>query len=299
MTATATPNQLRRAAATTEAVRPAYRPVRPGPIALLRSTAVEIVAHRRLIGYLVRADLKKRGADTVLGNVWWILDPLLTMLVYVVLVSVILQSTQEAYPLFIFCAILPWKWFSSSVADSVTCITAREKVIKQVRFPKVVLPVASTVGGLVSFLFGLIPLGAMLILLFPSHLSPWILALPIVAAVQVILTFALCLLAGAVNVFYRDVGNLSIHLLRMWFYLSPALYSSDRIHSIAAHHPELFAIYELNPFAGLFESYRNLLYYGQPPDWGLLGIVLAESLVLVVLAVVLFRRVEPSFAKVL
>jgi ABC-type polysaccharide/polyol phosphate export permease len=253
-----TPNRLS-GPATTEAVRPAYRPVRPGPVATLRSTVTEILTHRRLIGYRVRADLKKRGADTFLGNVWWFLDPLLTMLVYVVLVSVILQSTQEAYPLFIFCAILPWKWFSASVADAVTCVTTKEKVIKQVRFPKVVLPVAATVGGLVSFIFGLVPLGAMLVILFPTHISPWLLAIPIVAVVQFILTFALCLLAAAVTVFYRDIGNLAGHLLRIWFYLSPALYSSARIESIATNHPQLYSIYTLNPFAGLFDSYRNLL----------------------------------------
>ncbi|HXX60198.1 MAG TPA: ABC transporter permease [Candidatus Sulfotelmatobacter sp.] len=293
-----TPNQLR-GPATTEAVRPAYRPVRPGPVATLRSTVREIVTHRRLIGYLVRADLKKRGADTFLGNVWWFLDPLLTMLVYVILVSVILQSTQEAYPLFIFCAILPWKWFSASVADAVTCVTTKEKVIKQVRFPKVVLPVAATVGGLVSFVFGLVPLGAMLIILFPNHISAMILLLPVVAAVQFVLTFAICLLAAAITVFYRDIGNLAGHLLRIWFYLSPALYSSQRIQSIATNHPQLYSIYTLNPFAGLFESYRNLIYYGQPPEWGLLGIVLVEASILVVLSVIVFRRLEPSFAKVL
>src|SRR5574337_2076126 len=94
MTAT-TQNRLPRSPAATERIRNAYRPVRPGPIATVRSTVQEILTHRRLIGYLVRADLKKRGADTVLGNVWWILDPLLTMLVYVVLVSVILRSEEH------------------------------------------------------------------------------------------------------------------------------------------------------------------------------------------------------------
>ena len=131
----------------------------------------KISTHRRLIRYLVAADMKKRGADTILGNVWWILDPLLTLLVYVVLVTIILHSTQPAYPLFVFCAVLPWKWFSASIADATTCIATREKVIKQVAFPKIVLPVAATMGGVVSFIFGLIPLGAMMLLLYPSYIS--------------------------------------------------------------------------------------------------------------------------------
>ena len=284
---------------TSEAIREAYRPQRPGILQTLIETAREVASRRRLIVYLVRADLKKRGADTVLGNLWWILDPLLTMLVYVVLISIILQTKREAYPLFVFCAILPWKWFSSSVADAVTCITTRERIIKQVNFPKVVLPMAATVGGVASFAFGLIPLFAMLLLFYPQHASGWILLLPVVAFVQFVFTVGVTLLASAVTVFYRDVGNVATHALRIWFYLSPALYGSDQIASLSTKHPEIATIYNLNPFAALFESYRNVIYYGQAPVWDLLGLVLVESLVLLVASVVLFRRVEPAFAKVI
>jgi ABC-type polysaccharide/polyol phosphate export permease len=282
-----------------DAVRPAYRPARPGPIAVLTGTIRDVRSRNRLIRYLVVADMKKRGADTILGNVWWILDPLLTMLVYVILVSIILRSTQPAYPLFVFCAVLPWKWFSSSISDATTCITTREKVIKQVAFPKIVLPVAATVSGLVSFAFGMIPLTAMMVVLYPSYITPWLLAIPIVAAVQAGLTLALTILVAGLTVFYRDIGNLAGHLLRIWFYLSPALYGSSQIESLAANHKELYTLYNLNPFAGIFESYHDLIYYGQPPTWDMLGLVLVESLVLLVVAVLVFRRLEPSFAKVI
>ena len=107
----------------------------------------EIWSRRRLTGYLVRADLKKHGADTLLGNVWWLLDPLLQMAVYVVLVSVIFQIKQGRLPALHLRAILPWKWFSSAVNDGITSVTSRERIIKQVKFPKIVLPVAATVGG--------------------------------------------------------------------------------------------------------------------------------------------------------
>jgi ABC-type polysaccharide/polyol phosphate export permease len=92
--------------------------IRPGPVGLVAEGIREAFARRRLIRYLVLADLKKKGADTLLGNVWWVLDPLLQMLVYVVLVTVIFAKTRPDYPLFIFAANLPWKWFTSSVADA-------------------------------------------------------------------------------------------------------------------------------------------------------------------------------------
>jgi ABC-type polysaccharide/polyol phosphate export permease len=286
-------------AQTNEAIREAFRPQRPGILQTLVETAREVASRRRLIVYLVRADLKKRGADTVLGNLWWILDPLLTMLVYVVLIAIIFQTKREAYPLFVFCAILPWKWFSSSVADAVTCITTRERIIKQVNFPKVVLPMAAAAGGVASFTFGLIPLFAMLFLLYPHHASGWIVLLPVVAFVQFVFTLGVTLLASAVTVFYRDVGNVATHVLRIWFYLSPALYGADQIAALSAKNPEIATLFNLNPFAALFESYRDLIYVGQAPEWAALGLVLLESAVLLVAAVVIFRRVEPVFAKVI
>jgi ABC-type polysaccharide/polyol phosphate export permease len=283
----------------TEAIRTAYRPARPGPLDTIGNTVRDVLSRRRLIEYLVRADLKKRGSDTVLGNIWWILDPLLTMAVYVILISVIFRTAQPAYPLFIFCAILPWKWFSSTIADAVTCITIRERIIKQVNFPKIVLPVSVTAGGVASFLFGLIPLGAMLILFYADRISPWLLLLPVVAAVQLVFTAGVAIFVSALTVFYRDIGNVSGHFLRIWFYLSPALYGADRIAQAAENQPQLVAIYNLNPFVALFESYRNLIYHGQPPVWDLLALVLVESVALVFIAIFIFRRLEPSFAKVL
>ncbi|HEY5629304.1 MAG TPA: ABC transporter permease [Candidatus Limnocylindrales bacterium] len=282
-----------------DAVRAVYTQPRLGPIATLRDTVDEVLSRRRLIMYLVRADLKKHGSDTLLGNIWWILDPLLSMLVYVVLISVILQSKIDAYPLFIFCAILPWKWFSSTIAGSTTSVIGREKIIKQVHFPKIVLPLSTSVGGIANFMFGLIPLAAMMVLFFPTHLTPWILLIPVVAAVQFLFTVGLSILLSSLTVFYRDIGLLTTHLLRLWFYLSPALYGTEQIQKLAENHKELAMIYDLNPFAGLFESYRYLIYYGQPPTWNLLAIVVVESIVLLLAAVLIFRRLEPSFAKVL
>jgi lipopolysaccharide transport system permease protein len=283
-------------AQTSEAIRDAYRPRRPGILATLVETAREVSSRRRLIVYLVRADLKKRGADTILGNLWWIIDPLLTMLVYVILISVVFKTNLDAYPLFIFCAILPWKWFSSSVADAVTCITTRERIIKQVNFPKVVLPMAAATGGVASFAFGLIPLFLMLVLLYPAHLSIWVLALPVVALVQFVFSLAVALLAAAVTVFYRDVGNLANHVLRIWFYLSPALYSAGQL---TDSHPEIATVYNLNPFATLFEAYRDLIYDGRAPNWEALGLVLLGSAGLLIVATFVFRRLEPAFAKVI
>jgi ABC-type polysaccharide/polyol phosphate export permease len=273
--------------------------VRPGPLGLLAEAIDEVRSRRRLIRYLAQADLKKKGTDTVFGNVWWVLDPLLQMVVYVILVTVVFQRTLVAYPLFIFAAILPWKWFTTSITDAIVSISGHDRLIKQIQFPKIVLPSAAMLGGIVQFAFGLVPLAAMLILLYPERISPSLVFIPIIAAVQFVFTLALGLVLAAVNVFFRDVGILARHVLRLWFYLSPALYGAAAVAQVGESHAIIGRLMKLNPFYAILESYRNAIYDGLIPDLTALAVVLSGSLVFLFAGVIFFKRLEPSFAKVL
>jgi ABC-type polysaccharide/polyol phosphate export permease len=277
-----------------------------GPLSLLREGIREVAARRLLIRYLVQADLKKSGADTLLGNLWWVIDPLLQMIVYVILVSVIFIRETPDYPLFIFASILPWKWFSTSVGDATLSVVAQAQLIRQVRFPKLVLPVATTTAGIANFGFGLIALGV-LMLFYRDRISVYLLVLPVIAAVQYVFTIALAILVAGVNVFFRDLGNVVRHVLRLWFYLSPGLYALKTLDDsvlLAGNHT-LKNIAAANPFAILFVAYRSVIYgtdTGGPPtmpDWTALAALLLVSLVLVAIFTVVFKRLEPSFAKVL
>jgi lipopolysaccharide transport system permease protein len=272
---------------------------RPGALGLVSQAVREIRSRRRLIRYLVLADLKKKGADTVLGNVWWVLDPLLQMLVYVLLVSVILNKSQPDYPLFIFAAILPWKWFTTAITDAIYSVSSQDRLIKQLQFPKIVLPTAATVAGVVNFAFGFIALGGLLLLFYRERATPYLVLLPLIAAVQFVFTLAIAYAVAAINVFYRDVGNVSRHALRLWFYLSPGLYGAATLSTLAVNHKLFIQLMSFNPFFALFNAYRSVIYDGQPPDWTSLSILLVGSLGLLLLTTILFKRVEPSFAKVL
>ncbi len=265
----------------------------------MREGLTDILGRRRLVGYLVRADLKKKGADTLLGNIWWVFDPLLQMLVYVFLVTVIFNRSVPDYPLFIFCAILPWKWFNSSIGDGIGSVTGVERLIKQINFPKVVLPVSSVVAGIANFGFGLIPMFALMVLFYADRISPWLLAIVPIAAVQLLFTLPLALLVAATNVFYRDVGNLSRHVLRIWFYASPGIYGADLILQVSEKYPALGTLMALNPWAILFTGYRDAIYEAKSPDWVALGGLAVVSLALLFVATWVFKRVEPTFAKVL
>jgi ABC-type polysaccharide/polyol phosphate export permease len=281
----------------------------PGPIQLLREAIAEVLSRRRLIRYLVVAEMKKRGSDTVLGNVWWILDPVLQMVVYVVFVTILAPRPAPDYPLFIFAAILPWKWFSSVVTDATTAVVREERLIRQIAFPKIILPVATTTGGVVGFIWGLIPL--LLVTLLYGRLTVFVLWIPVIAAVQYVFSLAAAIFVSAANVFFRDLGNVAGHLLRLWWFLSPSLYSLaqlDNLHFVQEH-PIIRTLAGFNPFAVLFESYRAVLYgtevavpAGIPtggPNVAALVALLVASVALVALTTVFFKRLEPEFAKVL
>jgi ABC-type polysaccharide/polyol phosphate export permease len=178
-------------------------------------------------------------------------------------------------------------------------------LIKQIQFPKLVLPVAATTAAVVGFVFGLIPLSGIM-LLYPHRISAFVLFLPIVAVVQYTFSLGVSFIVAGVNVFFRDLGNVLRHALRLWFYLSPGLYSLSVLDASATFqaNPVLRTLAHLNPFAILFEAYRAIIY-GKPdapphaPDLSSLLNLLIASLVLVAIGTILFKRLEPSYAKVL
>jgi ABC-type polysaccharide/polyol phosphate export permease len=279
----------------------------PSSLTLLRQGVIDILSRRRLIRYLVQADMKKRGSDTVLGNLWWVLDPLLQLVVYVIFVSVIAGRPAPDYPLFIFAAIVPWKWFSSVMGDATSSVVQAGGLIRQIAFPKIVLPLSSATAGVVGFLWGLIPLGGLL-LLHPDRLSLMLVWFPVIAGVQFVFTLAAAILVSAANVFFRDLGNALGHALRLWWFLSPGLYSLELLRqtSFVQHNPIIGVLAGVNPFAILFESYRAVIYGTadglgppHPPDVVALAYLLLGSVVFLGLCITFFKRVEPEFAKVL
>ena len=165
---------------------------------------------------------------------------------------------------------------------------------------------AATTAGVVGFAFGLIPLvGLMLFSL--ERITPYLLLIPVIAAVQFVFTLAVALFVSAGNVFFRDLGNVARHVLRLWFYLSPGLYSLALLEEVDLldQYPFLRTLLELNPFAILFEAYRAVIW-GVPgtelpgfPVWTSLAGLAIVSVGFLAVAAVVFKRLEPRFAKVL
>jgi ABC-type polysaccharide/polyol phosphate export permease len=259
---------------------------RRGPIGTVSDSILSLVRRRRLIWYLAESALRRGDGNSLLGSLWLILDPTLQLAIYYLVIGVILQRPEPAFPLFLFAAI------------GTESVRRRSKVMQQIAFPHLVLPVAAITASLGSFVFGLIPLAG-IYLFYPDRLSAWVLLTPVVMIVQLAWMAPIAILLSALNVFYRDIGNLVKHALRLGFYLSPALFSYERMQRVASEHPPADIILSANPMAWILNSYRDLLYYERAPDWVALTVVTLASIPFTLLSIYLFRRMSPSFVKVL
>lgn len=269
-----------------------------GPIGTIVETGQSVIQRRRLLLYLTVAEVRNDGRNSLLGNLWLILDPAIQLAIYYFLVGAVLNRPQPAFALFLFSAILPWRWLSMAIGGSANSVRKKDKVMRQIAFPHIVLPIASLSASSLSFLFGLLPL-CCLYLVYPDRLTPWILSFPLIAAVQILWMLPIAILFSALSVFFRDLGNLITHALRIAFYLSPALFSYDRILEVLEQRPPARLLLDLNPMAWILAAYRDIFYEGRSADWGaLLGVALA-SVPFTLVSVYLFRRMAPSFPKVL
>jgi ABC-type polysaccharide/polyol phosphate export permease len=252
----------------------------------LRATA----RYRHLLRYLISSSLRTENANTVFGFFWWVLDPLFQMGVYLIFLGLILGRGGPDYPIFILTAIISYETFVKATVTSTSTTVQKERSMRQVAFPKTVLPLSEVISTAVHFMAGFAVLLAVAI---PFGFYPSLYALLVfpILLVQLVFTTGVAFFLSALNVFFRDTTKIIGYAFRMLFFLSPALYPISAV-------PERFrSIFELNPFATLFEAYRAIVMRHELPDLPALGIVFGGSLVVLVLGYLFFVRLQPWFAK--
>jgi lipopolysaccharide transport system permease protein len=211
--------------------------------------------------------MKAENKNKVLGFLWSFLDPLLLFFIYMILVHVIFGRGGPQFPILLFISLLSWKWFASSLSRSVNSITARVGLIQSVRFPLAILPLSGVIIGFFDWLFGFAILIPMLFI-FEASFTVNVLWLPVLLLIEFVGTIGVCLIMAVWGTYLSDLGNIIQFVIRLCFYLSPILYSVEETV------PErLRTLYLLgNPFAGLLESYKNVLILGTPPnEYALVG----------------------------
>ena len=251
----------------------------------------ELWQYRDLLYFLVWRDIKVRYKQTLLGAAWAIIQPVTTMVVFSVIFGRLarLPSDGVPYPIFAFAALLPWQLFSRALSDAAGSLVTGQSMITKVYFPRLLLPLASVVSGLVDLGFALLVLVGLMV--YYGIRPTWaLLSLPLWVLMALATAMAVGLWLSALNVLYRDVKYITPFLLNFWLYATPVAYSSTLI-------PEKWrALYGLNPLAGVVEGFRWALL-GQAIHVGSLVYVSAGAVcVLLIAGLIFFQRMELTLA---
>lgn len=250
--------------------------------------------YRGLIQSLVARELKARYRGSLLGFFWSFVNPLLLLLIYTFVFTVVMPGARgsvEPFAVFMFCGILPWSWFSSSLLESSNVLVSGGNLIKKVLFPAEVLPIVTVLAGLVHFCLGLpILFGFLLFYGVPIKLD--IALLPIVVLVQLVLTTGLALVVSALTVHFRDVRDLLANLLTFWFFATPIIYPIEQ--APAAVHRFL----NLNPFTHLAIAYQEALFRSGDfaATWRLQAVALC-AIVVFFIGYFVFDRLRDTLAE--
>jgi lipopolysaccharide transport system permease protein/teichoic acid transport system permease protein len=266
------------------------RDLRPSLLKRVTQELRAIRQYRDLIRHLIRTTLAKESTGTVFGALWWLIDPLVLMGVYVFFVDVVLHRGGDNFALFVLTGVIAWKHLSSGLISSISSTLMREQTMRQVAFPRSVLPIAAVLAETIHLLIGIGVYVAVAAAfgVYPTWRFPLVF---VVVAIQTMLVLGVAFCCSALNIFFRDLQNLTSYVLRLGFFLSPSLYAPSMI-------PDDYRqLYDLNPFATLLPAYRSILLYHELPDWSALGLVTAASAVLMALGFLVFVRLSGSFAK--
>jgi ABC-type polysaccharide/polyol phosphate export permease len=267
------------------------------------SSVQNLIARRDLAGELIRADLRSGSAENRLGWLWWILDPLLMIGVYWFFkVLVFGRGTYAPYPIFVGVALLTWRHLSTSASRSVKVLRSSEALIKSVPFPTAVLPLSDAVSQFIYFCasMGVLTFVAIAI---GQPITATLFQIPVLAVLQLMLIIGFTLFLAAVGVVVRDLEIAVGHALRIGWYLSPGIYGTDLVVNLVQRSftekvgSSLYSLYMMNPFAILFEGYRGALYHPawlEPVHW---GVLVVESLAVLIGGYMTFRYFDRRIIK--
>jgi lipopolysaccharide transport system permease protein len=247
---------------------------------------------RELVFFMIWRDIKVRYKQTLLGAAWAVIQPVMTMLVFNFLFGNVAKVPTDGipYPIFSFAGLLPWGLFTTALNTASRSLTSNHNMISKVYFPRLVLPMASVLGGLVDFAIAFVIMGGMMAYykVTPTLDALW--AVPVFILLTIVTALGVALWLSAINVQYRDVGYALPFLTQFWLFVTPVAYSSTVISD------KWQMVYALNPMAGVVNGFRwALLGKGSAPD-ALVAISTAIALLVLVSGLIYFRNMERTFA---
>ncbi len=253
----------------------------------------ELWDYRELLRFLVVRDIKVRYKQTVLGGLWAILQPFMSMIVFTIFFGHLakIPSDQLPYPIFVYTALLPWQFFSSGIGSSGNSLVANSHLISKVYFPRMIIPAASLGAGCLDFLIAFLLLVLMMVY-YGICPGSGILMFPFLMILVALAALGTGMILAALNVAYRDFRYVIPFLIQFWLFATPVIYPASIV-------PNQWRwLINLNPMAGLITGIRSSLL-NQPMSWADMAISGAVSVVLFVIGIVYFRKMERRFADII
>ena len=241
--------------------------------------------------HLARREIGRANRWTLLGWTWPLARQLVQLAVLVFAFSVVFDLDIERYPLFVFTGLIAWTWFSTALGAASWSVLRSRHLVMQPAFPRIVVPFVAVTVPMVDVLLAL-PVVAVL-LVDAGGVSAHLVVLPVVIAIQWLLTAGVALIVAPVSAYARDVPNVVVVATSSLFYLTPVFYPLDRVPA------DYRWALELNPVGQLVEAYRAIVIAGTWPDWAALGLVLALGVALLAAGAAIFERLAPGLPDVL
>lgn len=253
----------------------------------------DVWAYRELLYFLIWRDVKVRYKQTVLGVTWAVIQPVFTMVVFSIFFGWLVKVPSEGlpYPLFAFCALLPWQLFASSLTASSNSLVANQHLITKISFPRLLIPLSAAAGSLLDFAIAFLVLLGMMVI-FKVAPTVALFTLPLFVVLTIAVALGLGTWFSALNVKYRDIRHVLPFLTQVWMFATPVVYPSSLV-------PESWrTLYALNPMVGVVEGFRWALLGTSNVSGLMLFVSAGTTFVLLLSGVYFFRRAEPTFADV-
>ena len=258
----------------------------------------DLFRYRELFGSLFRRDLRAKYMGSVLGLAWSLAHPVVLMLVYLLVFSVLLKiqtADYEHYWLFLLAGLPIWVFFATSLQSASRSLLENANLIRKVRFPRQLLPLSTVATQLVSFAVMLAIVVVLSLVYVPEARDTVWLAIPL-AALAVCLVAGLSLAVASLNAVYRDVEHLVAALLLPWFFLTPVLYSLEAIPGVRDHPRLVDLVHYANPITPAIEAVRDPLFFGRLPAAGDAVYLAVSALLALALGAFVFSRVDDRVA---
>ncbi|HKR14550.1 MAG TPA: ABC transporter permease [Pyrinomonadaceae bacterium] len=253
----------------------------------------DIWAYRELLFFLTWRDVKVRYKQTLLGAAWAILQPLFMMIIFTIFFGRLAGVASEGipYPLFALAGLVPWTFFSNTITASGNSLVGSAHLITKVYFPRLIVPAAAMMAGLVDFVLAFILL-VVLMIYYRAPLTAQVLFLPALVLLTALFGLGVGTWMSALNVKYRDVRFALPFLIQLWLFVSSVIVPSSSV-------PQKWRwVLLFNPMSGIIEGYRSALF-GLPFDWTAIGVATILTVVMLFYSVYSFGKAERSFADII